>query len=74
MAIKIQNTATLDVSNGVKTVEVEAGLRHLDGRQDPGVNNGQIAGQVTLADGDGVVLVREDYLLQPNKPGIEVRK
>jgi hypothetical protein len=60
--------------NGAKTVEVESGLRHLDGRQDPGVNNGQLASRITLADGDGIVLVREDYLLQPKTPGIEVRK
>ncbi len=60
--------------NGIKTVEVETGLRRLDGRQDPAVNNGELAGQVRLADGDGIVLVREDYLLQPGTPGIEVRR
>jgi hypothetical protein len=60
--------------NGVKTVDVEEGLRRLSGRQDPAVNNGKVAGRIQLADGDGIVLVREDYLLRPDTPGIEVSK
>ena len=55
--------------NGKSVVTVEAGLRRLQGRQDPGVNNGKVADSITLADGDGIVLIREEYLLQPEVPG-----
>lgn len=39
-----------------RTVSLESGLRHLAGNQDPGVNDGTVAGQVTLQPRDGIVL------------------
>jgi hypothetical protein len=51
--------------NGAKTVDVSklvspaghAGLKHIAGKQDPTVNNGQTATSVTLQDRDGVILL-----------------
>jgi hypothetical protein len=60
--------------NGSQTVTVEPGLRRLEGRQDPAVNNGRPADEITLADADGIILVREDYSMKPRSPGIEVRQ
>jgi hypothetical protein len=51
--------------NGVQTVTVEQGLRRIAGRQDSRVNNGQPAGSITLQDGDGIILVRENALRAP---------
>ena len=45
--------------NGRQTVNLENGLRRLRGQQDPVVNNGQAVRDVTLEDGDGIVLVRQ---------------
>jgi hypothetical protein len=46
--------------NGRRTVQLEAGLRRINGAQDPVVNNGQPAGLVTLEDADGLILIRVD--------------
>jgi hypothetical protein len=51
--------------NGAKTVSVaglvspsgHAGLKHINGTQDPAVNNGQAVSSVTLNDRDGVILL-----------------
>jgi hypothetical protein len=61
--------------NGSRTVNVDAGLRRLKGEQDPLVNNGQRASSITLADGDGIVLVKESYLNgspRPRPPGLSL--
>jgi hypothetical protein len=41
-----------------RTIAIEPGLRRLAGRQDPAVNDGSIAKQVTLRSKDGIVLRR----------------
>ncbi|HMH17903.1 MAG TPA: putative glycoside hydrolase [Burkholderiales bacterium] len=60
-----------DFQNGVvlvnpttsaKTVKLEPGLRRLAGHQDPAINNGSAASQVTLEPKDGIVLLRQPAL------------
>ena len=45
--------------NGTQTVTIGPGFRHFRGTQDPEVNDGAPVTQVTLADRDGVLLVRD---------------
>lgn len=45
--------------NGPRTVSIGPGWRRIAGRQAPEVNNGQAAATVTLADRDGILLVRD---------------
>jgi len=45
--------------NGAQTVTLEAGFRRFLGAQAPGVNDGQPVTSLTLADRDGILLVRE---------------
>ncbi len=54
--------------NGVVTISVEDGFRRISGRQDPQVNNGQPVSQITLLDGDGIILVREGAVKAPVVP------
>jgi hypothetical protein len=56
--------------NGIQTVTVEEGFKRIAGRQDSTVNNGQPADRITLQDGDGIILLREDFLgaPEPKKP------
>ena len=54
--------------NGLVTVTVESGLHRIAGKQDPGVNNGMPASEITLGDGDGIVLVRDAYLNSSARP------
>jgi hypothetical protein len=54
--------------NGVRTVTVEPGLYRIAGKQDPQVNNGRSADQITLLDGDGIILVREQMADAPVAP------
>ena len=42
-----------------RTVKLEPGLRRLAGNQDPAVNNGSAASQLTLGPKDGIVLLRQ---------------
>lgn len=61
--------------NGSRTVRVEPGLRRLKGKQAPVVNSGEVAASITLADGDGIVLVKESYLSgtpRPRAPGFSL--
>jgi len=51
--------------NGVQTVTVEQGMRRISGKQDSQVNNGQPADSITLQDGDGIILVRDDVVRAP---------
>lgn len=44
--------------NGTRSIELEDGLSRIDGSQDPEVNNGTAAKTATIADGDGLILVR----------------
>ncbi|MFC4597343.1 putative glycoside hydrolase [Cohnella hongkongensis] len=44
--------------NGTQTVNIPAGYARLSGTQDPTVNNGQPASTVTLAERDGIILVK----------------
>lgn len=46
------------MQNGRVTVTVESGLRKIAGRQDPKVNDGRAATNITLEAGDGIILVR----------------
>ena len=54
--------------NGVRTITIEEGFRHIPGRSETQVNNGQPAGQITLQDGDGILLVREGVVRAPATP------
>jgi hypothetical protein len=56
--------------NGIQTITVEEGFKRITGRQDSTVNNGQPADRITLQDGDGIILVRKDFLgaPEPKKP------
>jgi len=61
--------------NGSRTVTVESGLRRLEGKQAPVVNNGKPASSISFADGDGIVLVKESYLSgtpRPRSPGLTI--
>jgi hypothetical protein len=42
-----------------QTVAVEPGYRRFRGTQDPITNNGEVAAAVTLAAGDGIILVKQ---------------
>jgi Hypothetical glycosyl hydrolase family 15 len=44
--------------NGSQTVTLETAFKHLTGSQAPGVNDGSTTSSVTLADRDGVILLR----------------
>ena len=44
--------------NGRRTVQIESGYRRIDGHQDPTINNGSPATSVTLAERDGIILVK----------------
>lgn len=57
-------------NNGRQTVSLEPGLRTISGTQDPVRNNGQPVTTITLAERDGVILVREDSVVatRPNPP------
>jgi hypothetical protein len=44
--------------NGRQSVQIESGYSRIDGRQDRTVNNGQIASSVTLAERDGIILIK----------------
>jgi len=50
--------------NGKVTVTIEDGFRRINGKQDPVVNNGRQTNQITLKDGDGIVLISNT----PNSP------
>jgi hypothetical protein len=52
--------------NGAQTVELEPGFARFNGTQDPAHNNGQPVTRITLADRDGIVLVRQGD--RPAKP------
>ena len=54
--------------NGAQTVTIEPGFRRFVGQQDPAVNNGQPASEITLAAGDGILLVRESASNRPAPP------
>jgi hypothetical protein len=45
-------------TTGIRTVNIEPGLRRLAGKQDPVVNNGAAASRLTLRPKDGIVLRR----------------
>ena len=60
--------------NGAVTITVESGFTRINGNQDRAVNNGQPAERINLADGDGIVLIRDSGVLPvpdaPPKPPI----
>jgi len=58
--------------NGGVTISVEQGLRRVSGAQDPQVNDGQPAEQITLLDGDGIILVRESAIKAPEVPIVPI--
>jgi len=45
--------------NGPQTVTIEPGYRRIVGKQAPEINNGKKAGAITLADRDGILLVKD---------------
>ena len=61
--------------NGRVTITIEAGFRRIQGNQDPVVNNGNPVNKITLEDGDGIVLVRDEavtLLADPKSPSLSV--
>jgi hypothetical protein len=46
--------------NGAQTIQIEDGYRRIAGRQDPVTNNGRPVSSVTIAERDGLILVREN--------------
>lgn len=56
--------------NGSKTVDIGEGFKRFQGGQDPVHNNGNPVTTLTLADGDGIILLRENgpELLSKPKP------
>jgi hypothetical protein len=54
--------------NGAQTVQLGGTFVKLSGAQDPAVNNGQKVTAVTLADRDGLILLRQSPLEQPKAP------
>jgi hypothetical protein len=54
--------------NGTQTVTLETSYQRINGTQAPGVNNGQSVSQLTLADRDGIVLLRRTSLKTPDAP------
>jgi len=45
--------------NGKKTITIEPGWRRIKGKQDPTVNNGNLATTITMEERDGIILIRE---------------
>lgn len=54
--------------NGVQTVTIEEGFHRIAGRRETLVNNGQPASRITLQDGDGIILVRDNAVERPAAP------
>jgi hypothetical protein len=54
--------------NGSRTVTVEPGFVRIAGTQDPAVNNGEPARDITLPERDGILLVREERISMQDKP------
>jgi hypothetical protein len=54
--------------NGTKTVNIGTGWKRISGRQDPVHNNGQVVTSITLAEQDGIILLRENRTAPPNPP------
>jgi hypothetical protein len=63
--------------NGTQTVTLETSFKHLSGTQVPAINNGKTVTTVTLADRDGVLLLRMTPQAAPKRPappaGLTVR-
>lgn len=51
--------------NGTRTVTVGSGWRRINGSQDPNHNSGQAAPTVTLAEQDGIILIRDGANASP---------
>lgn len=56
--------------NGLRTVEVEAGFMRIAGTQDPQHNSGAVVNEITLNEGDGILLIRD--AAPPTPPGVSV--
>ncbi|MGH8229800.1 MAG: hypothetical protein ACREU3_18175, partial [Steroidobacteraceae bacterium] len=54
--------------NGTQTVTLETSYVKLKGSQAPKVNDGSTVTQVTLADRDGIILLRSSPAKQPKPP------
>ncbi len=54
--------------NGPVEVTLEEDFRRLDGKQAPGVNNGQLTRKVLLQDRDGIILKRVKAVAAPTAP------
>lgn len=54
--------------NGMQTVQLGGTFVKIKGTQDPSVNNGQTVTSVTLQDRDGIILLRQSPLQQPQAP------
>ena len=54
--------------NGPQTVKLETSFVKIKGTQAPSINNGSTVTSVSLADRDGIVLLRQAPVTQPNPP------
>ena len=61
-------------NNGRQTVSIDRGYRRIDGTQDRTANNGQVAETVTLAERDGLILVKigAEDMERPKPPVLRV--
>ena len=54
--------------NGRKTIQVEPGYRRILGTQDSLTNNGQAVNSITLAERDGIILIRDEIPDEKPRP------
>lgn len=51
--------ALVNPTNDYVTITIEAGYKHIKGKQDPIINNGQPATSITISPKDGVIMIKE---------------
>lgn len=62
-------------ANGRQTVQIPAGYARFSGSQDPAINNGQPASQITLNERDGIILVKvgAEEETKPSPPVVSIQ-
>lgn len=53
----------VNATSAARTIQLPQAMQHIDGRQDPGVNNGKYVDRITLPPHDGVILLRTTELI-----------
>jgi hypothetical protein len=54
--------------NGTSIVQIPPGYSRINGDQDPVTNNGQVAESVTIAERDGLILIKTDKSDDSKRP------